>query len=136
MSDRFFTKKIKRAALARADGVCECGCGLPLIVPRIRFDHRIPWTLTRNSSLANCQVLRFECDAEKTYQRDLPMIADTRRMGDFHAGISGPGKNNGPKLPCGRMSVTRKTIKGRVVERQTQAQLHHAAMVRRYGGFA
>ena len=142
MSDpRHFTAKIKRLAFARCNGICEYErpngerCGMPVGPGNIIYDHIDPWHLSKDSSLANCQAICCRCDREKTFGHDIPAIADIRRKSDFYLGITGPRKGDGAKLPCGRMSVTRKTIKGRVIERQTQAQLHYAAMVRRYGRF-
>ena len=134
MSDRrTFSAKVKRAAWKRCKGHCE-GCTAAIAAGGFEYDHDICWELSRNSQIENCIVLCKSCHTAKTAEHDAPLIAQTRHISDFHHGINGPGKNDGQRLPCGRMSVTRKTVKGRVVERQTQAQLHYAAMVRRYGG--
>ncbi len=142
MSARHFTRKTKRQAYARCAGICEYErpsgerCGMPVGPGNVIYDHIDPWVFSRDSSLANAQCICTRCDRDKTFGRDLPMIAETRRMGDFHLGITGPGKGDGSKLQGGRRSPKRKTMKGRVVERQTQSQLHRAAMLRRYGGMA
>lgn len=140
-SARHFTRKIKRLAFARCAGICEYErpngerCGMPVGPGNIIYDHIDPWHFSRDSSLANCQAICTRCNREKTFERDIPVIVEIRHMSDFHHGISGPGRGDGTKMPCGRMSIHRKTIKGRVVERLTQSQLHHAAMVRRYAPF-
>jgi hypothetical protein len=131
---RHFPAAVKRAAWKRCNGHCE-GCTAPIAAGGFEYDHDICWELSRNSSLENCRVLCLACHRLKTAGEDLPAIVRTRHASDFHFGVAGPGKHDGPHLPCGRMSVTRKTIKGRVIERYTQSQLHYAAMVRRYGGF-
>ena len=131
---RHFSAKTKRAAWKRCNGRCE-SCTVRLRPGHIHYDHDICWELSRNSSLENCRVLCVACHETKTAERDIPTIARVRRMGDAHHGIAGPGKGQGPKLPCGVESNRRKTIKGRVVERKSQAELHRDAMARRYGGF-
>ena len=131
---RTFSAKVKRAAWKRCKSLCE-GCTAAIAAGGFEYDHDICWELSRNSSLENCRILCRACHRTKSAERDIPVIVEMRRMSDFHHGISSPGKNDGPRLPCGRMSVTRRTIKGRIIERQTQSQLHYAAMVRRYGGF-
>lgn len=136
MSDtRHFSPKVKRAAWKRCKIHCE-SCTAPIAAGGFEYDHDICWELSRDSSLDNCVVLCLACHRVKTAGHDAPLIAQTRHISDFHHGISDPGRGDGPRLPCGRMSATRKTIKGRVIERKTQSQLHFAAMVRRYGGFA
>lgn len=140
-ASRHFTRKVKRLAFARCGGICEFErpngerCGMPVGPGNVIYDHVDPWHLSRDSSLANCQAICTRCDRDKTFGRDIPLIADINRKSDFHLGITGPGKGDGGKMPCGRMSVFRRTIKGRVIERQTGNQLHHAALARRYGGF-
>jgi len=130
---RTFAPAVKRAAWKRCNGLCE-KCTAPVAAGGFIYDHRIPWEISRDSSLSNCQILCKSCDKLKTYGDDIPTIAHVHRMGDFHFGVRGPGQGDS-RLPCGRLSVHRKTIKGRVIERATQSQLHRAAMVRRYGGF-
>jgi hypothetical protein len=118
MSGRFFSRSIKRAAYERAGGFCECGCGGPLSIGRIRYNHRIPWKTSRDSSLSNCQVLRVECDRVITYTRDIPQLAKSERVRDRHLGIIRPGMGPRP-LPGGRNDRLKKTIRGEVVDRRT-----------------
>lgn len=132
---RHFSPGIRRAALQRAAGNCECGCSLPLIAPRIRYDHRIPWAISRDSSLANCQVLRLDCDAQKTYRRDLTDIAKVRRVTDKHLGIKGPGLGAHP-MACGRNSKLKRKIGGGCKPRTTQVAEHARVMAGRFGGMA
>lgn len=139
---RHFTRKTKRLAFKRCNGICEYErpsgerCGMPVGPGNVIYDHVDPWHLSRDSSLANCAAICVRCDRDKTFGRDIPLIADIRATRDFHLGITGPGKGDGTKLQGGRSSRLRKTVKGRVIERQTQSQRHWAAMARRYGGFA
>lgn len=130
-SQRRFSAATKRLAWKRADNTCECGCGLSLIPPHIRYDHRIPWEISRDSSLANCQVLTLGCDRHKTYQRDLATIAKLVRQSDRHLGISGPGKGPRP-MRYGARSKLKKTFRNGVVPRLNGAQLHARTMAKRY----
>jgi hypothetical protein len=130
-SQRHFSKPTKRLAWKRADGACECGCGLPLIPPHIRYDHRIPWWISRDSSLSYCQILRSECDRRKTYPHDLPLIAKAKRQEDFHLGISGPGLGARP-MRYGARSALSKTFRNGVVMRVSQAEKHRATVALRY----
>jgi 5-methylcytosine-specific restriction enzyme A len=60
---RRFTRKVKRLAFDRCGGRCEgrlddgARCAVTLATGRIIYDHRIPWEISRDSSLVNCQVL-------------------------------------------------------------------------------
>lgn len=134
MADRrTFSADVKRAAWKRCNGRCE-KCTAPIAAGGFQYDHDICWELSRNSSLENCSVLCLSCHRLKTFGEDIPAIVRTRHVSDFHHGISGPG-NGDQRLPCGRLSVHRKTIRGRVVPRQSQARLHRLAMACRYGGY-
>lgn len=62
---------IRSAVLARAAGVCECGCGDPLVLSFdgvAELDHffgraRVP------EAVSNCWALRRNCHGEKTDNR-------------------------------------------------------------------
>jgi hypothetical protein len=134
-SRRTFAAETKRLAWKRCENKCQ-SCGAPVTgAGDIVYDHIVPWILTRDSSLANCQVLCLTCDDIKTHTRDLPAIAKADRQGDFHRGISGPGLGRSP-MPCGRNSPRRRTLAGRVVERLSQAERHVIAMRERFGWLA
>lgn len=134
---RHFSPGVRRAASQRAAGNCECGCGLPLVPPRIRYDHRIPWAISHDSSLANCQVLRLDCDAEKTYRRDLTDIAKVRAVTDKHLGIKGPGLGAHP-MAGGRKAKSpwKRKVGGGLKPRTTQVAEHARVMAGRFGGMA
>ena len=97
---RNFSAAVKRAAWQRCNGRCQ-DCTAPVAAGGFIYDHIVPWELTRDSSLGNCQVLCLSCDDDKTYGRDIPMIAAADRKADFHLGVSGPGRGRCP-LPCGQ----------------------------------
>jgi 5-methylcytosine-specific restriction enzyme A len=126
---RTFSAEVQRLAWKRCNHQCqECtrqvtGAG------DIIFDHIVPWEISRDSSLGNCQVLCLTCDDLKTNCRDIPAIAKADRQSDFHLGISGPGRGRRP-MPCGRASGRSKTMHHGVVPRQSQAEKHRAAMAR------
>lgn len=128
---RAFPKEVERAAFFRARGRCE-GCAAKLASGDIHYDHIIPWAMSQDSSLANCQVLCNPCHRDKTANRDLPAIAKAKRQADFHQGITGPGQGRSP-MACGRLSRLKKTFRRGVVPRQTQVELHRAFIRDRFG---
>lgn len=139
---RHFSKKTKRLAWHRCAGQCEFErpngerCPMPVGPGNVIYDHVDPWHLSRNSSLENCQVICVRCDREKTFGRDIPLIAEIRRASDFHRGISGPGKGDGDRMPCGRASPQTRSLRGRVGPRLSQSQKHFLTMRNRYGSFS
>ena len=63
-----FSKLTKAAAFLRCCGVCECGCGLKIMVGEaVEYDHRIPAAFGGSSSVDNCQVLIKKHHAQKTH---------------------------------------------------------------------
>jgi len=78
---RNFSAAVKRAAWQRCNGRCQ-DCTAPVAAGGFIFDHIVPWELTRDSSIANCQVLCLTCDDDKTYGRDIPMIAEADRKAE------------------------------------------------------
>jgi len=106
---RLFSTAVKRLAWQRANHQCQ-ECTAPVTgAGDMTFDHVVPWELSRDSSLGNAQVLCLTCNSSKTYQIDIPAIAEAQRKQDFHIGITGPGKGRHP-LPCGRASRWSKPI--------------------------
>jgi len=120
---RTFSNETKRLAWKRCNRQCQ-GCTAPVTgAGNIQFDHIVPWELSRDSSLGNCQVLCTACHDDKTAAVDLPAIAAADRKADFHLGITGPGRGKRP-MPAGKAngSPWSKTIAGKVVPRTTLAQ--------------
>lgn len=130
MMARDFSPAVKRAAFLRCKGNCE-GCCKSLASGDIRYDHIVPYAMSFDSSLENCQVLCTSCHADKTAGRDLPNIAKAKRQEDFHHGVTGPGLGRSP-MACGRRSRRRKTFHHGVVERETQSEAHRRMMAERY----
>src|SRR5215831_3097887 len=130
---RAFSKEIERAAFFRCRGLCQC-CGVKLASGGINYDHIVPWALSCDSSLGNCQVLCNSCHRDKTASRDAPAIAKAKRQADYHVGIAGPGQGRSP-LPCGRRSHLRKTFRKGVVPRKTQVELYRDFMRDHYAGW-
>lgn len=61
MADRVeFSKKTRAEAFARCGGKCE-KCEMKLKVSEGEYDHVIPYFISRDSSLDNCQVLCQKC---------------------------------------------------------------------------
>lgn len=106
-----FSRKIKRAALDRANGHCEvCGCALR--PGRYRFDHRVPDWIGGDNSLDNCVVQCVTCDAPKT-ANDQSVIAKIKRIQDKHSGVY---RSRSP-MPFGRRSKLKRKVTGEVVLR-------------------
>lgn len=120
---RNFSRKVMSIAYERAkdaQGIPHCeGCTAPLMPGRFRYDHTIPWELSRDSSVGNCRLLCFNCDDGKTHQVDIPWIAKANRQRDKHRGAM---ERSRTPLPCGRNSSRKKTISGRVIPRVSQRQ--------------
>ena len=129
MDPRHFSSKTKRDAYKRSRGHCE-KCRVKLRTGNIKYDHRIPWEISRNSSPENCQCLCLNCDAAKTYGADIPIIAKVHRIYDRAIGI----KRSSKKLPGGRLSAISKKISGEVVARIPRWGKHKAAMAGRQIG--
>ena len=79
-----FPRKVKAAALLRADGKCE-GCGAAIKPPKLHYDHVLPCALGGEATLDNCQVLCVPCHVEKTGD-DVRRVRKADRMRDRHTG--------------------------------------------------
>jgi hypothetical protein len=126
-SNRNFSRSVKRAAYARANGCCEsCGVYLPAGFGGIEYHHIDPWTISHDSSLGNCRLLCVPCHKEITGAHDRPVIDKNRRLRDTAIGIKRASK----KLPAGRNSGIKKKINGEVVRRLERYEGHHAVMAK------
>lgn len=91
MARHEFSAKTKLAAFERAGGCCEApGCNAKLQPGRFTYDHRNPDYFGGEPTLENCQVICRECDGTKTYKRDIPTIAKSRRIRKREAGVRKP----------------------------------------------
>ena len=86
-----FTAKTRDQAHDRAEGRCEWmeagfRCEAILGPGNCEYDHRIPWAISRDSSLSNCWVLCRAHHALKTARDDAPWIAKTRHQRQAHNG--------------------------------------------------
>src|ERR1700733_10937001 len=112
---REFSRKVKQIAFQRCKGRCE-GCGNLLVTGDITYDHKIPWELSRDSSLANCQVLCTSlCDRAKT-PNDKSVIAKSNRVRNKHIGAVTRSRH---PMPGGRRSPFNFKIGGGIVDRKT-----------------
>lgn len=102
-----FPASVKREALERSKGICECHliphvfnvfCGRPLGPANTFFEHIDCDNLRKDNSLQNCAVLTRTCFRFKTAHHDLPVIAKAKRNFDSHNGIARPRRT----LPGGR----------------------------------
>ncbi len=128
---RTFSAETKRLAWKRCNCQCQQCTRHVTGAGDIEFDHIVPWEISHDSSLGNCQVLCTDCHAEKTAARDVPAIAEADRRADFHLGIRGPGRGRCP-LPAGRNSRQSKTMRHGVVPRTSQIEKHRRFIARRY----
>lgn len=111
-----FTKPVRRAAQARANGLCEAvgpWYGLPegkrcgaIITRYVEFDHIILEANSHDNSLENCACVCIPCHKIKTAKHDTPLAAKTLRQQDKNAGISKPRGFRKP--PPGYNSWTRR----------------------------
>lgn len=63
------TKSIRSEVMARADGVCECGCGMGFdFKSPAQLDHQFG-RVRAKQSVANCWALRADCHLAKTRNR-------------------------------------------------------------------
>lgn len=88
-----FTAKTREQAHERACGRCEwveagLRCDAILAPGNVHYDHIIPWAISRDSTLANCQALCRAHHALKTARDDVPTIAKVKRQHRNHIGAS------------------------------------------------
>lgn len=91
-----FNSQTRREALERSNGYCECGllaragvagfqitgCGCPIGIGNVWFEHIIPDYISRDDSLSNCAALTKTCGRLKSAMHDLPTVAKTKRQRD------------------------------------------------------
>ena len=119
-----FPRKIRLAAIKRADGKCE-KCGANLKAGKAEVDHVLPDILGGEPTLANAQVLCGPCHKEKT-------AADVRRT---RKADRQRDKNNGAWKPPAKKMQGRsftKTDKPRKIDKKAI----EAAALPRTGGLA
>ena len=107
---REFTKAVKLEAWKRSGGRCE-SCGAWLCPGKYRYDHINPDTFGGEPTLENCQVICYACDAEKTYDNDIPAIAKNNRIRNKHIGIT---KRKSRPIPGTKASGIRKRMSGKI----------------------
>lgn len=73
MEDRFL-RRHRREEILRAQGYRCAGCSSVLVPGQTDFDHRVPWSLSKNSSDSNMHALCAGCHAYKTRRFDCHRI--------------------------------------------------------------
>lgn len=112
-----FTVATRRAALKRAQGMCECGCGMPLDLHKgFDFDHITPCELDGDNSLENCRVVNRTCHRAKTASEDMPRIKKVRREDKRRNGLEAKKA----VIPGSRASKWKRTVDGRTVLRGSE----------------
>lgn len=104
-----FKMAVKRAARARANGLCEAvgpwyglaeGQRCNVMITRfVEFDHIILEANSHDNSLENCACVCIPCHKIKTAKHDTPLAAKTLRQQDKASGVSKP--RGFPKPPDG-----------------------------------
>lgn len=82
-----FSKKVRAEAFLRCDGKCQ-SCGMKLKQSEGEYDHIIPYALSEDSTLSNCQVLCVPCHrgvGAKTSE-DIKAISKAKRNWLKHTG--------------------------------------------------
>lgn len=120
-----FNAPVKRDALKRANGICEChrlngiagfdgkGCDQPLGPANTFFEHIICDGLRKDNSLENAAVLTKTCWARKT-KWDLTTVSTAKRKADRNDGIR---TRKGPPMPGSKASGFRRRMNGTVERR-------------------
>jgi 5-methylcytosine-specific restriction protein A len=106
-----FTRKVKTEAYERSGGRCE-NCGTILKPGGFDYDHDKTDYFLGRGVLENCRVLCTACHRTKTFTRDVPAIAKSRRIRAKQAGIKRRSRFAGS-----RDSPLKKRIDGTVVRR-------------------
>jgi len=113
MTDRMeFSKSTRAAAVKRADGYCECGCGQLIAGRSVEFHHRTPAALGGDNSLGNCMVVLYKCHLLITNARNglqgstKQIVAKAVRGFEKLAGIR--KKRKGRPMPGSRDSKWKK----------------------------
>lgn len=84
-----FTAKIRDAAIARANGMCQT-CGLPFRGKRPEVDHILPCALGGLPTLANARVICGPCHKAKSAD-DIRRIRKSDRVRRANNGAKSPG---------------------------------------------
>lgn len=110
-----FPKSVKEAALERASGHCECGCGQPFGQEGVIYAHwPIAAALGGPGTLDNCRVHRVRCERQITSERDRPMIDKAKRGLEKRLGLRG---RKGRPMAGTKASGYRKRMDGTVERR-------------------
>ena len=81
-----FSKRTKLEAWTRAQGRCECGCGLK-IIGRPEYHHRIEAAVGGDANLENCQVLDPKCHRRITSEETVPAVTRAKRLEEKRLGL-------------------------------------------------
>jgi 5-methylcytosine-specific restriction protein A len=109
-----FSAKTRKKVWARADGICECGCGRafsnhPKEHPH--YDHILAAYLGGDNRKSNCQVIRIDCHNAKTVKDDMPRIKKVRREKKRQTNTQAIKR----KIPGSKGTGMRKCVDGSVV---------------------
>lgn len=87
MTRSIFSRDVKMQILKRAEGLCECGCGMPFDGD-VHYDHYpVPAAYGGPATVDNGRVLRVRCHIRITAKVDVPRIAKARRINEKRLGL-------------------------------------------------
>ncbi len=112
MARNEFSRKVRAAVFARADGKCET-CGAKLKVGEGEIDHILPCALGGDNSIENAELKCKACHREKT-TKDVRGIRKADRVRDKHTNAVKPSSR---PLPGGKKSKWKRKMNGEVVRR-------------------
>lgn len=107
-----FPVKVRKAAYDRANGICECGCGVPFGKERVDYDHILPDFLGGTNDLENCQAIRLSCHKAKT-RKDMQPIKKIRREDKRRKGLEASRAT----IPGSKQSKFKRKLNGETVLR-------------------
>lgn len=114
MTRTIFSRSVKEAILARADGLCECGCEMPLDGD-VHFDHYpTPAAWGGPATVENGRALRKKCHNRITAKIDVPKIAKAKRIVEKRLGLR---EKKGRPMPGTKRSGWKRKVDGTVERR-------------------
>lgn len=125
MSRQEFPSKVRKAALERSGGVCEChllgkagipgftveGCGCPIGPGNVYFEHIIPDGAGGEPTLKNCAAVTKTCGGRKGATFDAGKVAEVRHQFKANWGIK---ERKGRPMAGTKASGVRKRMNGKV----------------------
>lgn len=127
---RRYREELWNACAGPGSGKVFCNlCGLPIHPGEEWVESHIGAPKALGGTEVGCAHKR--CNDLDNNHFVTPFVAKAKRLWRKHFGISARGLGANP-LPAGRHSKVRKKLTGEIIERQSQIELHHATLTKRY----